>query len=61
VGWTGIVCFHQIDLGEEGTTEKLVRVVIDMPVGVAVRDGPGVECSVVAARAPLVALLEHDM
>jgi hypothetical protein len=36
------VSSHQVDLGEEGTTEKLVGVVMDMTDGVVVEDGPGV-------------------
>jgi hypothetical protein len=36
-----IVRTHQVDLGEDGTTEKLVRVVMDMTDGIAVGDGPG--------------------
>jgi hypothetical protein len=31
-----VVRSHQVDLGEDGRTEKLVRVVMDMTDGVAV-------------------------
>jgi hypothetical protein len=34
-----VVCSHQIDLGEEGTTKKLVGIVVDMLDGIAVRNG----------------------
>jgi hypothetical protein len=34
-----VVCSHQVDLGEDGTTEKLMRVVVDMADGVVVWDG----------------------
>jgi hypothetical protein len=44
-----VVCSHQVDLGEDGTTEKLVGVVMDMADGVVVCDGPGVECPAVVA------------
>jgi hypothetical protein len=37
-----IVGSHQVDLGEDGTTEKLVGVVMDMMDGVAFGDGTGV-------------------
>jgi hypothetical protein len=37
-----ILSHHQVDLGEEGITVKLVRVVMDMMDGVAIGDGPGV-------------------
>jgi hypothetical protein len=47
---------HQVDLGEDGTTEKLMGVVVDMTYGVAAGDGPGIECSVVAARTRTVVL-----
>jgi hypothetical protein len=33
---------HQVDLGEDGTTEKLVGVVVNMSDVVAVRNGTGV-------------------
>jgi hypothetical protein len=56
-----IICSHQVDLREDGTSEKLVGVVMEMSHGVAVGDGPGVECSVVAAGTPPVVLLGHDM
>jgi hypothetical protein len=36
-----IVSCHQVDLGEHGTIENPVIVVIDMTYGVAVGDGPG--------------------
>jgi hypothetical protein len=41
--------------------EKLVGVIMDMMDEVAVEDGPGVECSVVAAGTPTVVLLGHKM
>jgi hypothetical protein len=37
-----IVCSHQVDLGEDGTTEKLVGVVTYITDVVAAGDGPGV-------------------
>jgi hypothetical protein len=44
VGMDGdlILSSHQVDLGEDGTTEKLVGVVIDITDGVTVGDGSGV-------------------
>jgi hypothetical protein len=44
VGMNGnvVVRSHQIDLGEDGTAEKLVGVVMDMTDWIAVGDGPGV-------------------
>jgi hypothetical protein len=39
-----VLCSHQIDLGEEGTAEKLVGVVVEMLDGIAVADGPGIQC-----------------
>jgi hypothetical protein len=49
-----IVCSHHMDLGEEGTTEKLLGVVMDMMDEAAVEDGPGADNSVVAAGTPNV-------
>jgi hypothetical protein len=57
IGGILIVCCHQIDLGEEGTTERLVGVVMDMTDGVVVRDGLGVESSVVTTGTPTIVLL----
>jgi hypothetical protein len=37
-----IVSSHQVDLGEYGTTEKVVGAVMDVTDGAAVGDGPGV-------------------
>jgi hypothetical protein len=44
VGMAGyfIVSSNQVDLGDDGKTEKLVGVFMDMTDGVAVGDGPGV-------------------
>jgi hypothetical protein len=52
-----VVRSRQVDLGEDGTPEKLVGVIVDMTNGVAAWDCPGVECPVVAARAPTVVSL----
>jgi hypothetical protein len=51
VGMDGdlIVSSHQVYLGEKGTIERLVRVVMDTTDGVAVGDGLGVQSYVVAA------------
>jgi hypothetical protein len=46
------LCCHQDDLGEEGTTETLLGLSMEIKGGgggVAGGDGPGVECSIVAA------------
>jgi hypothetical protein len=37
-----VVSSHQVDLGKDGATGKLVGVVVDMADEVAVWDGPGV-------------------
>jgi hypothetical protein len=37
-----VVGLHQVDLGENGTTEKLVGVIMDMQDGLAVGNGTGV-------------------
>jgi hypothetical protein len=55
-----IVFSRLVDLGEDGTTEKLVGVVMDMTDGIAVGDGPGVECPVVAAGT-LRVVFGHDV
>jgi hypothetical protein len=55
-----IVCSHQVDLGEAGTPEDLVRVA-DMINGVAIVDGPDVQCSVAAAGTPPVVLFGYDV
>jgi hypothetical protein len=47
-----VVRSHQVDLGEDGTPEMLVGVIVYMTNGVAVWDYPGPKCPVVAARAP---------
>jgi hypothetical protein len=56
-----VVGSHQVDLGEDGTPEKLVGVIVDMTDGVAGWDCPGVECPVVAARAPTVVFVVYDV
>jgi hypothetical protein len=56
-----VVSSHQVDFGEDGTTEKLVGVVMDMPDGVAVGNCTGVEGSVIATGTPPVALLGNDV
>jgi hypothetical protein len=56
-----VVCSHQVDLGEGGTPEKLVGIIVDMTDGVAVWDRPEVECPVVAARTPTVVFLGYDV
>jgi hypothetical protein len=56
-----VVSSHQVDFGEDGTTEELVGIVTDMMDGVAVGDGPGVQRSVVAPRTPIVVLFGHDV
>jgi hypothetical protein len=61
-GWTVIWLYaHHVDLGEDGTPEKLVGVIVNMTDGVEVWDCPGVECPVVAARAPTVVFLGYDV
>jgi hypothetical protein len=47
-----VVSSHHVDFGEDGTTEKLVGVVMDMPDGVAVGNGTGVKGSVIATGTP---------
>jgi hypothetical protein len=56
-----VVCSHQIAFGEDRTTEKLVRVVVDMTDGIAVGNGACVEPSVVAAGSPTVVILGDDV
>jgi hypothetical protein len=56
-----IVSSHQVDFEEDGTTEKQMGVVMDMPDGVAVGNGTGVEGSVTATGTPPVVLLGYDV
>jgi hypothetical protein len=56
-----VICSHQVNLGENGAAEKLVGVIVDMTDGVAVRNGTGVKCSVLAAGTPTVVLLGYDV
>jgi hypothetical protein len=56
-----VVSSHQVDFGEDGTTEMLVGVIMDMPDGVAVGDGTGVEGSVITTGTPLVGFLGYDV
>jgi hypothetical protein len=56
-----VVSPHQVELGEDGTTEKLEGVVMDMPEGVAVGNGTGVEGSVIATGTPPVVFLGNDV
>jgi hypothetical protein len=56
-----IVRSHQVDLGEDGTPEKLVGVIVDMTDGIAVWDCSGMKCPVVAARAPTILFLGYDV
>jgi hypothetical protein len=50
-----IVCCHHVSLGEDGTSETLVGVVMDMMDLGAVRYGPGVECSLMLEISELAA------
>jgi hypothetical protein len=50
-----ILCSHKIDLRDDIKIGNWVGVVIDITNGVAVGDGPGVECSVTYAGKPDVA------
>jgi hypothetical protein len=56
-----IVFSRQVHLGEDGTTEKQIGVVMVMMDGVAVGDASGIEHSVVAAGAPPFVLLGHNV
>jgi hypothetical protein len=58
VGMDGdlVVSSHQFDIGEDGTTENLVEVIMDMPAGVAVGNVAGVEGSVIATGTSRVVL-----
>ena len=48
---------YQVDRREDGTALQVVCVVVDVPDGVVIRDGPGVEGSVIPARTTYVVLL----
>jgi hypothetical protein len=63
VGMDGnlVIGSHQFKFKEDGTTEKLVGVIVDMADGVAVGNGTGGEGSAVATGTPSVVLLGHDM
>jgi hypothetical protein len=50
-----VVGLHQVDFGENGTTEKL-EVIMDMQDEVAVGNDTGVEGSVITIRKPPVVL-----
>jgi hypothetical protein len=54
-----VVGSRQADFGENGTTKKLVGVIMDMPDGVAVENGMGVGGSVIATRTPPVVLFGY--
>jgi hypothetical protein len=56
-----VLSSHQVDFGEDGTTEKLVGVVMDMLDGVAVGNGTGIEGSVIATGTPPVVLFGYDV
>jgi hypothetical protein len=56
-----VVGFQQIDFGEDGTTEKLVGVVMDMADGIAVGNDTGVEGSVIATGTPPVLFHGNDV
>jgi hypothetical protein len=56
-----VVGSHQVDFREDGTTEKLVGVVMDMPDRVAYGNGTGVEGSAIATGSPPVVLLGNDV
>jgi hypothetical protein len=59
VGMDGdlIVGPHQVDFGEDATTGELVGIILDVPDGIAVWYGAGVEGAVIAAGSPAVVLL----
>jgi hypothetical protein len=48
---------YQVDLSEDGTARQVVRVDVNVTHGVAVRNGPGVEGSIIPVRARTIFLL----
>jgi hypothetical protein len=56
-----VVSSHQVDFGENETTEKLVGVIMNILDGVAVGNGTGFEGSVIATGTPPIALLGYDV
>jgi hypothetical protein len=56
-----VIGSHQVNFREDGKTEKLVGVIVDMADGVAVGNGTGVEGSVVATGTPSVVFFWHDV
>jgi hypothetical protein len=56
-----VVSSNQVDFGEDGTTEKLVGVIMGMPDGVAFGNDTGVEGSVIATGTPPDVLLGYDV
>ena len=52
-----MICPYQVDLREDCAARQVMCVVVNVPDGVAVRDGPGVEGSVIPARSPTVVFL----
>jgi hypothetical protein len=55
-----VVYPHQINLGEEATTRKLVGVIMYVTDGKAVWNGSSIPCSIVSIGMPTV-VLKHDM
>jgi hypothetical protein len=56
-----VVCSHQIDIRKDGTAEKLVGVIVDVADGIAIGNGAGVKGSIIAAGAPVVVFLWHNV
>jgi hypothetical protein len=51
-----VIGSQQFNFGENGTTEKLVGVIMDMADGVVVGNGTGVEGSVISTGMPPIVL-----
>jgi hypothetical protein len=52
-----VVGLHQVDFGGNGTTEKLVGVIVDMADGVMVGNCTRVQGSVISTGVPPIVLL----
>jgi hypothetical protein len=60
MSWNLVVGPNPIDFGD-GTARKVMGVILDVRDGVAVRNGAGVQSTVVSTRPPTVVFLGHEM
>jgi hypothetical protein len=56
-----VICTHDFDLGKDGTTRKVMGIILNVWKRIPVRDGSGVQGTVVSTRPPNAVLLGYEV